>query len=155
MADTPLSQYLRMLRVNHGYKQDDLANYLGITRGTYSHYENARLIPPTDALYKLSAYYKVSLSKLIKLSIMSSDKNSSLKAAEFVTNDEKIESMFDTLYSDFLNECSDMTSDQLSKWASIEDREIIYYYHRLSGQSKRVLNYMLRLMMVSKSEDKV
>ena len=102
MSDTPLSQYLRLLRANHEYKQDDIAKYLGITRATYSHYENARLIPPTDSLYKLSAFYKVSLSKLVKLAIMSSNNGKTTeRAAEYITNDEEIEAQFDHLYNGF------------------------------------------------------
>lgn len=149
MADTPLSQYLRLLRSNHNYKQDELANYLGVTRGTYSHYENARLIPPTDSLYKLSAFYKVSLSKLVKLSIMSSNKSENTsKAAEYVLKDEDIEAKSDKLYADFLLECADMSPDDFSHWASIEDRELIYYYHKISGTDKRILNYMMRLLVM-------
>ncbi len=147
MADTPLSQYLRMLRTKNDYKQDDLAQYLGVTRATYSHYETARLIPPTEALYKLSAYYKTSLSKLVKLSIMSIDnEQKGVKAAEYVTSDEEIEDQFDELYKDFLNECSDMNNQELNRWFSIEDREIVFYYHKLNGQSKRMLNYLLKMM---------
>lgn len=152
MSDTPLSQYLRLLRSNHGYKQDDLANYLGITRGTYSHYENARLIPPTDSLYMLSAFYKVSLSKLVKLSIMSSNKNKNTPhATEYITSTEEMENKFDLIYKDFLNECADMSLEELNKWLTIEDREIAYYYHKLSGQNKRMLNYILRMMIVDKN----
>ncbi len=147
MSDSPLSQYLRLLRANHDYKQDDIAKYLGVTRGTYSHYENARLVPPTDSLYKLSAFYKVSLNKLIKLSLMGNTKKD-IKAAEYVTDDEEIENRFDKLYSEFLNECADMSPDELNKWLSIEDREIVYYYHKLSGSSKRILNYLLRMFLV-------
>ncbi|MBO6242108.1 MAG: helix-turn-helix domain-containing protein [Butyrivibrio sp.] len=154
MADTPLSQYLRLLRSKHDYKQDDVAKYLGVTRATYSHYENARLIPPTDSLYKLSSYYKVSLNKLVKLAIMSSNNGkTNEKAAEYITSDEEIESKFDILYKDFLVECADMTPDDLNKWSSIEDREIIYYYHKLKGQSKRLLNYVLRIMCLKDSFD--
>ena len=149
MSDTPLSQYLRMLRNSKEYTQDDLAKYLGVTRSTYSHYENSRLIPPTDSLYKLSAFYKVSLSKLVKLSVLSSGKgNESIKSAEYVLTDEDIEFRFDNMYSDFLKECSDMSASQLSKWMSIEDREMVYYYHQLSGRDKRLMNYFLRLSML-------
>lgn len=154
MSDTPLSQYLRLLRSNHEYKQDDIAKYLGITRATYSHYENARLIPPTDSLYKLSAFYKVSLSKLVKLAIMSSNNGKTTeRAAEYITNDEEIEAQFDHLYNSFLKECADMTPEKLNTWSSIEDREIIYYYHHLKGQSKRLLNYVLRVMCLRDSSD--
>ncbi|MBO5621203.1 MAG: helix-turn-helix transcriptional regulator [Butyrivibrio sp.] len=149
MSDTPLSQYLRLLRTTNEHTQEDLARYLGVTRSTYSHYENARLMPPTDSLYKLSAYYKVSLSKLVRLSVLSSGKgNEDIRAAEYVLSDEDIELQFDTLYKDFLAECSDMSPSQFSKWASIEDREIVYYYHQLSGHDKRLMNYVMKLSLL-------
>ncbi len=149
MSDTPLSQYLRLLRTKHEYTQDELAKYLGVTRATYSHYETARLIPPTDNLYKLSAFYKVSLSKLIRLSFLSSSKGKEdIKAAEYVVSDEDMEYQFEKLYKDFLTECSDMSPSQLNKWTSIEDRELIYYYHKLSGRDKRLMNYFMKLALL-------
>lgn len=149
MSDSPLSQYLRLLRTKHEYTQDELAKYLGVTRSTYSHYETARLMPPTDSLYKLSAFYKVSLSKLIRLSVISSSKdNSDIRSSEYVISDEDIEFRFEQLYQDFLEECSDMSAPALNKWMSIEDREIVYYYHQLSGHDKRLMNYMLKLALL-------
>lgn len=149
MSDSPLSKYLRLLRTQNEYTQDDLAKYLGVTRSTYSHYENARLMPPTDSLYKLSAFYKVSLTKLIRLSVISSGKgNENIKAAEYVVTDEDMEFQFEKLYQDFLDECSDMSPSQLNKWASIEDREIMYYYHQLSGHDKRLMNYFMKIALL-------
>ncbi len=151
MSDTPLSQYLRLLRSSHEYTQDDLAKYLGITRATYSHYENARLIPPTDALYKLSAFYKVSLGKLVRLSVISSAKrNEDIKAAEYVISDEDIEYNLDMLYKDFLANCSDMTPKQLNKWITIDDRELVYNYHRLSGREKRLMSHFMKMTVISR-----
>ncbi|WP_292144067.1 hypothetical protein [Butyrivibrio sp.] len=46
-----------------------------------------------------------------------------------------------------------MTPEKLNTWSSIEDREIIYYYHHLKGQSKRLLNYVLRVMCLKDSSD--
>ena len=152
MADTALSQYLRMLRVNKDCTQDEIARYLGVTRATYSHYENARLMPSTDSLYKLSAYYKVPLTRLIRLSVLASGKdNEDIKAAEYVISDEDIEYNFDLLYQEFLKECSDMTPQQLSRWVTIEDRELLYYYHKLSGREKRLMNYFVRTSVLGKS----
>ncbi len=147
MKDTPLSNYLRFLRNNHGYSQDELAALLGVTRSTYSHYENARIMPSTESLVKLSAFYKVSLSKLINLAVMSSGEQEERvpQGAEYVITDEEIEGQKDRLYADFLKECADMTPAKLSKWASIEDRELIYYYHRLDGRSKRLINNVVKM----------
>ena len=155
MSDTPLSQYLRMLRTDNDLHQDDLAKYLGITRATYSHYENARLMPPTDALFKLSAYYKISLSKLIRLAVMSLSKdNEDIRSCEYVLSDNDLTLEFDSLYNNFLDECADMSQKELVKWTSIEDREIIFYYHKLSGRDKRLFNYFLRLAVISNFDNK-
>ena len=155
MSDSPLSKYLRLLRNQTDYTQDDLAKYLGITRSAYSHYENARLMPPTDSLYKLSAFYKISLSKLVRLSVLSSGKeNENIKAAEYVISDEDMEFQFEKLYQDFLDECSDMSPSQLNKWATIEDREIVYYYHQLPGHDKRLMNYFMKIALLKEPRDK-
>ncbi|MBP3196753.1 MAG: helix-turn-helix transcriptional regulator [Butyrivibrio sp.] len=149
MSDTPLSQYLRLLRTKNDYTQSEIAKYLGVTRATYSHYETARLMPSTDSLYKLSAFYKTSLSKLIRLSVLSSGKgNKDIKAAEYIISDDDMDFQFEKLYQDFLNECSDMSPSQLNQWTSIEDREIVYYYHQLSGHDKRLMNYFLKLALL-------
>lgn len=154
MSDTALSHYLRLLRTNGEYTQDDLAKYLGVTRSTYSHYENARLMPSTDALYKLSSFYKVSLSKLIKLAVLSAGKaNDDIKSAEYVITEDEIEQGSDKLYSAFLNECADMSPREISRWITIEDREIVYYYHMLAGREKRLMNYFMKLFILDKNND--
>ena len=152
MNDSPLSQYLRLLRTDSGHTQDEVAKYLGITRATYSHYETARLMPPTDALYKLSAYYKVSLSRLIKLSVASSSKeNGDIKAVDYVVTDDDIKEGQDALYQKFLSECSDFSAQQLIKWMSVDDRELIFYYHQLSGREKRLVNYYMKLLVLNRT----
>lgn len=151
MKDTPLARYLRMLRDCHGYKQDDLAVQLGITRGTYSHYENGRLTPPADALYKLSSIYHVSLDQLIRLSMeKDAEAAKEFHASEYVEKDEDIETDTGALYNRFLVECSDMGKDDLAKWVTIEDRELLYYYHRLSGRDKRIVKFFLKAITLMK-----
>ena len=146
MSDTPLSKYIRMLRTDKDLNQQELAKILGVTRATYSHYETARIIPPTDTLYKLSNYYKVSLSRLIRLAVLSlGEENRENRSAEYVISDNDISLEFDSLYKSFLDECADMSPKELGKWASIEDREIIFYYHRLSDHDKRLFYYFLKL----------
>jgi transcriptional regulator with XRE-family HTH domain len=151
MKDTPLAKYLRMLRDNQGLKQDEVARQLGITRGTYSHYENGRLTPPADALYKLSSIFHVSLEQLIRLS-MEKDGEDSVKfnSAEVVEKDEDIQQDSDAIYNSFLSECADMSKDRLAKWVTIEDRELIYYYHRLSGRDKRIVKFFLKALSLMK-----
>ncbi len=150
MGDSPLAQYLRLLRDKYDYKQDDVAKYLGITRATYSHYETSRLMPPTEALYKLSIFYKIPLNKLIKLSIASSKgENQTLDAQVVLDTESDLQADFDGLYQDFLSECADMSAPQLKKWTSMEDLEMLYYYHQINSRDKRVINYLLRLMALN------
>lgn len=151
MKDTPLAKYLRMLRDSHDLKQDDIAKQLGITRGTYSHYENGRLTPPADALYKLSSIYHVSLDQLVRLS-MEKDGEELMKfhSSEFVESDDDIKFNSDALYNNFLTECADMSKDELAKWVTIEDRELLHYYHRLSGRDKRIVKFFLKAIAIMK-----
>ncbi|MBE5825385.1 MAG: helix-turn-helix domain-containing protein [Butyrivibrio sp.] len=64
-----LGKYLRMLRKDKGVKQDAVAYAIKVTRATYSHYENGRIIPPTEVLVQLSSYFDVELETLIDLAV--------------------------------------------------------------------------------------
>ena len=69
---------------------------------------------------------------------------------EFVEKDEDIETNSNALYNNFLAECADMSKDQLARWVSIEDRELLYYYHRLSGRDKRIVKFFLKAIAIMK-----
>ncbi len=153
MSDSPLSSYLRMLREKGGYTQDDIAKVVGVSRANYSHYENARIMPSNDCLCKIADFYHVSLSKLIRLSgtnyvvddaddMKDSDESAGFFAATKSDSYEKI-------YNDFLKECADMRPEDLAKWLSIEDRELVYNFHKLSSREKRLITYLIKLMLVS------
>ena len=64
-----LGKYLRLLREDKGVKQEEVAEAISVTRATYSHYENNRIIPPTEILVKLSSYYSVDLDKLVEMAV--------------------------------------------------------------------------------------
>lgn len=155
MTDSPLSQYLRLLRTSHNYKQEDLAKSLGITRANYSHYENARLIPPTDILYKISNFYSIPLDDLFKLTVMSIEDRKGEAASvkpsakpKAGSGSKDINPDFERMLKTFLSECSDMTDKELNKWATVEDREILFHYHSLSDQNKRNILYFLRILSI-------
>jgi len=62
--------YLRRigdLRVDRDIKQIEVANYLGISQGTYSGYESGRVNMPLEALKKLAEFYDVSADYLLEL----------------------------------------------------------------------------------------
>ena len=64
-----LGRYLRFLRKDKGVKQEDVAGAIGVTRATYSHYENGRITPPTSVLARLSSYYDAQLDKLVDFAL--------------------------------------------------------------------------------------
>ncbi len=63
---------LKKYRITHGYKQQDLADLLGVERSTYSKYETIRF-PEIDRVLQLSAFYDISLDALFEPFISNSD----------------------------------------------------------------------------------
>lgn len=60
---------LKLLRKRKGDSQEEIANNLGLTRSSYSGYENGVAEPNLDTLIKFSDYFNISLDKLIKLDL--------------------------------------------------------------------------------------
>ena len=56
---------IRSLRIDRGYTQKQIAEYLGISQNTYSQYEVGILNYPVDAIVKLAAFYGVSTDYLL------------------------------------------------------------------------------------------
>jgi len=56
---------IRSLRIDSGYTQQQIADYLNIKQNTYSQYEVGTLHYPVDALMKLADFYGVSVDFLL------------------------------------------------------------------------------------------
>ena len=56
---------IRSLRVDNGYTQKQIGEYLGISQNTYSQYEIGVLNYPIDVLIKLADLYNVSIDYLV------------------------------------------------------------------------------------------
>ena len=61
-----IGENLKLLRKRRGVSQEEIATELGLTRSTYSGYENGIAEPSIETLIKISAYYDMSLDKFIK-----------------------------------------------------------------------------------------
>ncbi|AMM95765.1 hypothetical protein UP17_25340 (plasmid) [Peribacillus simplex] len=46
--------------------QEEIANYLGITRASYAHFETNRREPSIEILIKLSEYYQIPVDFILK-----------------------------------------------------------------------------------------
>ncbi|MFV0401898.1 MAG: helix-turn-helix domain-containing protein [Oscillospiraceae bacterium] len=55
-----LSQRLREIRKERGIRQEEVADFLGVKRQTYSAYERAVSVPDSLTLKKLADYFDVS-----------------------------------------------------------------------------------------------
>lgn len=60
-----LADKLRRLRKSFGMTQDDIAELLGMSRTSFSKYENGATVPPLNVMRKLSAIYNVPIEFLI------------------------------------------------------------------------------------------
>lgn len=61
-----LGERLKESRINKGYSQGDVADFLHISRQSISKWENGNSYPDLDNLVKLSTYYEVSIDELLK-----------------------------------------------------------------------------------------
>jgi len=62
------SERLRKIRIEKGYTQEEIANFLGFTRPTYTAYESGRRKPDNDTLAKIAKFLNVSTDYLLGLS---------------------------------------------------------------------------------------
>lgn len=56
---------IRSLRIDGGYTQEQIAQYLNVKQNTYSQYEIGVLNYPIDVLMKLADFYHVSVDYLL------------------------------------------------------------------------------------------
>lgn len=56
---------IRSLRIDNGYTQKQIGEYLGISQNTYSQYEIGVLNYPVDVIIKLADLYNVSTDYLL------------------------------------------------------------------------------------------
>ena len=74
MSTPLLSAKLIELRQYFNLSQQEVADYLGLTREAYSHYERAAREPSLETLVKLSKLYEIDISELInEQTILSSE----------------------------------------------------------------------------------
>lgn len=68
MTQTILSERLAEARLQKGYTQQQIAEFLGCNRATVTNYENGKRTPDIDTIVKLAKLYEVSADYLLGLS---------------------------------------------------------------------------------------
>lgn len=160
MAKTPLSKYLRMLRDSKGFSQEDIAEKIGTSRASYSHYETGHIMPSNDILDKLASIYNVSLVDLIKLSAVSGkaverqiDRLSGVAEISGIFADNTQANYLDSVYIDFIQNCPTMNEKELKRWMKPEMVEIAYYYSKLSEKYQKAARSFLKVLVMNESDN--
>ena len=87
MNNPSLGEKLLRLRKEMKMTQDDVAKILGMSRTSFSKYENGNSAPPLQVLRKISAIYNVGLEYLIF------DENTSIRLNDSQSEDENTSSV--------------------------------------------------------------
>ena len=114
-----LTEKLKELRTAHGYKQVDIASVLGITRQSYSLFELGKRTPKPNVLYKIAAYYDISVEELFRYTIV-------LDPELYYT--EKEEKKKDDDLSSFLEYLEQPMNKKRLKFHSQKEKELLYYF---------------------------
>lgn len=83
-----IGAFLRALRKEKGYTQEQLGEELGITNKTISRWETGTYLPPVEMLQQLSALYRVSINEILSGERLTEETYRE-KAEENITNSLK------------------------------------------------------------------
>jgi len=143
MKNELLAQKLKELRKAHSYTQDYVAACLGVVRQTYSHYETGCRVPNTETLYKLAGLYNISVDDLIQITHYL-DRNIQYDAPAPTRSGEVL--------SDFLRYFNDPKNQKKYMLCSYSEKEILYYFEKLSDEDKNELIEFAKIKARKKSE---
>lgn len=128
MQTNLLAKRLRELRKAHGYTQDYVAEFLGLVRQAYSHYETGKRTPNPEILYKLAGLYNISIDDLMHLAI-NLDKNIYYDAPAPTQSSIELE--------EFLNFLNSPQNEKKYKLFSTSEKELLFYFKQLSDFEKQ------------------
>ena len=127
MQNNLLAKRLKELRKAHGYTQDYVAEFLGLVRQTYSHYETGKRSPNPEILFKLAGLYSISVDDLMQLTI-TLDRNIYYDAPAPTQSSKDLE--------DFLNFLNNPKNEKKYKLFSNLEKELLFYFEQLSESDK-------------------
>ncbi len=143
MSTSLLSQRLKELRKVYNYTQDYVAEVIGSTRQTYSHYETGRRKPSTETLYKLAGLYNISVDDLLHLS-MDFDRNVYYEAPGPSQSSEDL-----SAYLEYFN---DPKNQKKYQYHTNLEKELLYYFQKITDKDKRELIEIAKIKNKSKSQ---
>ena len=143
MSTTLLSQRLKELRKVYNYTQDYVAEVIGSTRQTYSHYETGRRKPSTETLYKLAGLYNICVDDLLHLS-MDFDRNVYYEAPGPSQSSEDL-----SVYLEYFN---DPKNQRKYQYNTNLEKELLFYFQKISDADKKELIEITKIKAKKKSQ---
>ncbi len=143
MLNSLLSQRLKELRKVNNYTQDYVAEAIGTTRQTYSHYETGRRKPSPETIYKLALLYNVTADDLLHLSI-EFDENIFYEAPGSSQSSDDL-----AAYLKFFN---DPKNQKKFHYHTNLEKELLYYFQNISEKDKRELIEIAKIKTKNKSQ---
>lgn len=143
MGDNQLGRRLKELRRVYNYSQDYVAEAIGKTRQTYSHYETERRTPPTETLYKLAALYNVSADDLLHLSITFD---------ECIFYEAPGPSQSSDDLATYLEYFNDPRNQKKYQYNSNLEKELLYYFQMITDHDKREIIEFTKIKAKGKSQ---
>ena len=146
--NTRLAKYLRALRESHENTQDELAEMLGVTRQTYSHYETGRISPPVNSLYNLARLYGVPAEEFLELAVTY---NISM---DFATQPPVSDSAVSEDLSGFLDYIN--APENIRKFNPLDRKErmILYDYQQLDARDQQDILSFMKVKCQNRSHDR-
>lgn len=122
-----ISEALKKIRKQYKMTQEDVANFLGISRSGYTYYETGKSMPSIEVLKKLSAIYDTTIDEVVGNRI----KNQSSKYGK----------------SAVMEDCPDPLM-----YMKKEEQQIVMAYRLLDDNEKEMLKNFAVKMLSEKSE---
>ncbi len=145
MKNTLLSKRLKELRKIHNYTQDYVADVLGMTRQTYSHYETGRRNPSPETIYKLATLYNVSVDELLHLMIKT----------ENDPDDEKPKApQYNDSLSSYLEYFNDPYHQKKHQYNTVLEKELLYFFQMISESDQKELIEIAKIKARKKETNK-
>jgi transcriptional regulator with XRE-family HTH domain len=159
-----LSIYLRMLREDNHKTQAQLADMLGISRQNYSHYETGRIVPPVEAISKISEYYNIPIDRFIKFAVTDirdtgRNDRSSYKFFEEVIGEDKNAAQLNEgrpdikdseAFDDFLLSMQHGSRDK----GDTDVKELLFYYNSLSYENREAVKRLVKRFYITEKKGK-
>ncbi len=142
MANSLLPQKLKELRKVYNYTQDFVAEALGTTRQTYSHYETGRRKPSPETIYKLALLYNVSADDLLHLSIEFDDNVFYEAPGPSKSSDD---------LAAYLEYFSNPNNQKKYQYHTNLEKELLYYFQMITDKDKRELIEIAKIKAKNKS----